>query len=179
MPVSYSDVPWTTRNSTDVEDDGEDDETHDCADLDHGQEEFDFSIASDAKDLDDGQGDEEDGDPYTDIDVGRSLPELKRDTSSSDLEGQHGKPLYCVIPAHGKAPARVYEAAGVGEERAVDRIHDAELGKCLHDEVQHDSDDEETDDQRRRATGGKSTTRLNEESSTNRTTYAHRQHQNV
>ena len=62
-----------------------------------------FAVSAYTEKLDDTEEEEEDRDPNTDIYL---FPEGNRDTSSRDIKGQNGKPSYCVIPAHGEAPAK-------------------------------------------------------------------------
>ena len=69
--------------------------------------------------------------------------------SSRDLEGQDGQPGDGIFPGTGKAEGRVDEAADVHGEGAVDGVHDCELGKGLHHEIDHDSDGQETNDDSR------------------------------
>jgi hypothetical protein len=62
-----------------------------------------FTVAANAKDLYDGQDDQEDGDPDANIDV--ISPELDSKTGSRDLKGKDDEPADGVVPADGKAPA--------------------------------------------------------------------------
>lgn len=45
-----------------------------------------FAIPTDAKELDDNEGDHEDGDPDADVDVFGAFPELDRDTGGCDFK---------------------------------------------------------------------------------------------
>ena len=74
------------------------------------------------------------------------------------------------IPAESESPGLVDEAHVVGEEGAVDRVHDAQLSKSLHCEQQHYANDRETDHKRCWASIGKRFARPNEETSANRAT---------
>ncbi len=109
------------RNSTAVNDNTEDDEADNGSDFDDAKNEFDLAVTSNAKDVDNANTDQEDGDPDTDVD-GRSAcvlgvgPEGNCDTSSGQLERQDDQPVHGIVPAHGKAPSGVDEADRVGIE---------------------------------------------------------------
>lgn len=130
-------------DTTAVDDDSKNDEANAGADLDHGEDELDFTVTLDAKDLDDGKSDQEDRDPDTHAD--RFVPEFDGNTSGNEFEGQDGKPGNSVIPAHSKAPGRIEEADDIGIEGTVDGVEDRQFGQGLHGEQQHDTDDHVTD----------------------------------
>lgn len=62
------------------------------------------------------------------------MPEADSDTGSSNLERQDREPLYRIVPTRGEAPGWIEEADIVCAERAVDRVHDRQFSKSLHDE---------------------------------------------
>jgi hypothetical protein len=62
VPVLGTEVALITDTTT-VDDDTEDDESQASADLDGGQDEFDLSVTTNTKDLNNGESDEEDSDP--------------------------------------------------------------------------------------------------------------------
>ena len=120
MPVAPTDVAAIVgRNAAAVDDDGEDDEPYTSDDLDDGEDEFDFAIATHAEDLDDDERNEEDGDPYSLVDVASTFPVFEGDAGGGDFEGQNSKPLDCIIPSSCEAPGAADETEVVGEESTV------------------------------------------------------------
>ena len=112
-------------DTSNINNDGENDETDDGCDFDTAENEFDyqpraisyqrpanlkgadeltFTVSSHTEELDDAEKEEENRDPNANVEL---LPKRDCDTSSGDFEGQHGQPAYCIIPAHGEAPANV------------------------------------------------------------------------
>ena len=112
-------------DTSNVNNDGENDETDDGCDFDTAKNELDyrpravsyqrtadlggrrrltFTVASHTEELDDAEEEEENGDPNANVEL---LPKRDSDTSSGDFEGQNGQPAYRIIPAHGEAPANV------------------------------------------------------------------------
>lgn len=67
-------------------------------------EERTFTVSSHTEELDHAEKEEENRDPYSNVDL---LPKGNCDTGGSNFEGQNGQPSYCIIPAHGEAPADV------------------------------------------------------------------------
>ena len=101
VPVLGTEVALVA-DTTAVDDDAEDDETRAGNDLDGAENELNLSVAADTKDLDDGEDDEEDGDPDTLVDI--LAPELNGNRGGCQLEGENSKPRDGVVPANGKAP---------------------------------------------------------------------------
>ncbi len=157
VPVMSSDVAAVRSieimgrfDTSAVDDDAEDDEPDDSENLDHSQNEFDFTISANAEDLNDTEEEEEDGDPDADVDV--APPEVDCQTGRGDFERQDREPADCIIPPHGKTPANDYhpvflqqqrsklrslpgfidEPAAVSEESAVDGVEDREFSQSLH-----------------------------------------------
>ena len=123
MPVLAANIATVIgRNAAAIDDDGEDDEACTGDDLDDGEDEFNFSIATNAEDLDDDERNEEDGNPYPLVDVASACPVLESDTGGGDFERQNRKPLNRVIPASCKAPGATDETEIVGEESAAHGI---------------------------------------------------------
>lgn len=105
MPVLSADVATGIGgNTTAVDDNSEDDETRTSQNLDHGEDELDLTETLDTKDVDDSESNKKDSDPDGRVDLGTTLPELNRNTSSSNLEWQHEQPGDGVVPTHGKTP---------------------------------------------------------------------------
>src|SRR5690349_5594195 len=68
-----------------------------------------FAVATDTKDLDDAQDDQEDGNPHAHADVFSPVFDCNR--RRDQLEGENGQPGECVIPAHSEAPTAVVSSA--------------------------------------------------------------------
>jgi hypothetical protein len=103
------DVPGVSGNTTAVDDDTGEDEADDSNDLDRAEDELDFTVATDTKDVDEDDDDKEDGDPHAVADtrvvvVIISSPEADGDTGGDQFEGEDDKPLHGVVPAHGETP---------------------------------------------------------------------------
>lgn len=64
-----SNVPVISGNTTAVDDDTGDNEANDSNDLDRAEDELDFTVATDTKDVDEDDDDEEDGDPHAVVDT--------------------------------------------------------------------------------------------------------------
>ena len=131
-----------------------------------------FTKSLDTKDLDDGKGNQEDGNPYTDIDMRAARPKRDRNTSSSEFERQDNEPENDIFPTHGKPPRFVDEAARVCEKGTVDRVDDGEFAEGLGHHEYHDTDNDETDDKGPWTTSGEGTTRSDEETCANSAAYA-------
>ena len=121
------DVPGVSGNTTAVDDDTCEDEADDSNDLDRAEDELDFTVATDTKDVDEDDDDEEDSDPHAVADsravvVIVSGPEADGDTGGDQFEGEDDKPRHGVVPAHGETPRRVDEASRVREESTVDGV---------------------------------------------------------
>lgn len=69
-------VVVTVRTTTTIDDDTEDDETDNRKDLDYREDKFGFSVASDTKEVDGYDDNEEDGDPNTGVDILCARPEV-------------------------------------------------------------------------------------------------------
>lgn len=89
VPVLGAQVSLVT-NATAVDDNAEDDEANTSADLDHGKDEFNFSVATNTKHLDRGKHNQEDGDPDTHVKI--ISPERDGDGGGDKFKGQNGKP---------------------------------------------------------------------------------------
>lgn len=76
-----------SRHTSNVDDYAKNDKSSTSQHLAHGQEEFNLSITSDAKELNADESDQKDGDPNPDIDS--VVPVSNGDTSGSQLEGQN------------------------------------------------------------------------------------------
>lgn len=105
----WDDVPGVSGNTTAVDDDTGKDEADDSNDLDRAEDELDFTVATDTKDVDENDDDEEDGDPHAVVDtriiiVIVSCPEANGYTGGDQFEGEDDKPRHGVVPAHGETP---------------------------------------------------------------------------
>lgn len=103
------DVPVISGNTADVDDDTGDDEADDSNDLDQAEDELDFTVATDTKDVDEDDDDEEYGDPHAIIDSRCfvdivSGPVTDGDAGGDQFEGEDDKPRHGVVPAHGETP---------------------------------------------------------------------------
>lgn len=175
------------------EDKSDDHEDDGCRELEARCPKLLFGVTKSTKQVDDDDGDEEDGDPYGSRDVG--IPIRNRNTTDGQLKRKNGSPLKNIVPAHGETPGRIDETSRVCVERTRDGIHDGEFTESIHDVEHHDTDDEEINEERTRAlqfsialakpntlesarngavkrtyTSAESTTRTDEETSTNGTT---------
>lgn len=101
VPVLCTNVPRASRDATAVDDDSKDDETSAGENFDRGEDELDLAISAHAEALNDGQDNEEDGDPDADV-VCR--PVLNGQAGGGDFKGKNGEPLNRVIPSDGKTP---------------------------------------------------------------------------
>jgi len=116
VPVLRADVSTRIgRHPSAVDDDAQDNEANDSRDFDASKNKFDFSVTLDTKEVDSAHQDEEDGDPYTDVDgrvAGTVLigPEGNGDTSHGQLEWQDDEPVHRIVPAHGESPGGVDKA---------------------------------------------------------------------
>lgn len=102
-------VPGVSGNTTTVDDDAGEDEADDSNDLDRAEDELDFTVATDTKDVDEDNDDEEDGDPHAVADARIivcivSCPEADGDAGGDQFEGEDDKPRHGVVPAHGETP---------------------------------------------------------------------------
>lgn len=101
VPVLGAEVALVA-NATAVDYDTEDDEADAGSNLDETENKLNLSVSADAKDLDDGEDDEEDSNPDTHVEV--IAPELDGDTGGNEFEGQNGQPGDGIVPAHGETP---------------------------------------------------------------------------
>jgi len=170
MPVSGANVTsvigWYT---TTVDDDAQDHESNAGGDLHHAENEFNFSVASDSKDLDDSESEKQRNDPGAVIDIFYTCPEFDDIASCGDFERKYSEPADAVLPSTGEAPRRVDKSANVHGESAVDRVHDGHFGKRLHHQVDHDADDYETDNHCTRASSLESTATSDEKTGSDST----------
>lgn len=142
VPVSRPNIPSIISGyTTTVDDDSEDDEASTSQDLDHREDELDFSVPSYAKDLDRRQGDQEDSDPHADVDICSAIPERDRQSRCGDLERENREPADGVVPTYREAPRWIDEADCIREEGSVDGVHHAKLGEGLHGQEELDTDD--------------------------------------
>jgi hypothetical protein len=121
-PISDSDVSTSVgRNTANIDNNAENDETNACHDLDDGENEFNLTVGSHAQELDSAllklvnedelqdrkiayQSNQEDGNPHTDVDVSSSFPELDGDRGGCQLERKNSQPLNGVLPTNCEAP---------------------------------------------------------------------------
>lgn len=88
-----------------------------------------FSVAESTKNVDDDDGDEEDGDPYR---LARMLvPILDGQCADSQFERKDDCPLEHIVPTHGETPRGINEASRVSVETTRDRVHDTELSESI------------------------------------------------
>lgn len=147
MPVLRANVATGVgRNTTAIDDDTEDDETRASENLDHREDELDLTETLYTENVDDSESNKEDSDPDGRVDLGTALPELNRNTGSSNLEWQDEQPGDGVVPAHGETPRLVDEAADVCEESTVDRVEDSQFTKRLAGDENHRTDDDEAEE---------------------------------
>lgn len=159
-PVRDSDVAAGVSGYTaNVDNYSEDNETNAGHDLNNRENEFNLAICSHAEELNCAESNEEDSNPYTNVDVGGSFPEIDSDRSGCEFERKDSQPLNGILPADSEAPGLGDETAcvakqyvskrisdhgndmGVREECSVDRIEYSQLSQRLHSAHQHDTDD--------------------------------------
>lgn len=185
------------RNSAGVDDNTKNDEANTCDDLDDGEDKFNFAVSTDTEELNGRESNEEDGNPYTNVDVGSSFPEVNGDRGGGKFEGKNGQPLDGVLPTDSETPGLVNETAGVSEqivracskiieleidlreECTVDGVQDCKFSQSLHRHEQHEACDREADDQGCRSSRRECSTSTNKETCTNGTTDGNHLHVSV
>lgn len=158
----------TGRRATDIDDDGENDESNDGNNLDRGEDEFRLAVTADTAQVDGDDDYDEDGDEDTDIDT--RVPIINDDGRRRELEGEDDEPLHGVVPTHGETPGRIDETGREDGERTLDGEHDGHLSQCVDDGEQHGPDEQETDEDRGRTSGRERVGRTNKETGTDGTT---------
>lgn len=143
VPISCADVSLVSDTTT-VVNYTEQDETDTGADLDDGQDEFDFTVSTDTKNLNNDEQDQENTDPNSDIEI-RS-PERNGKGGSRELKRQDTEPGECVVQTDGETPRWVNEANDISEEGAIDGIEHSHFSQGLHGEEQHETDDNVAND---------------------------------
>lgn len=164
VPVSCSNVASVIGgDTTAVGDDSKDYESDTSQDLDQTEHELGLTISLYSKELDSNQCDKKRNDPCAVVDSLTSLPEMDDVASGGDFEGEDREPTDCVLPTTvreavsdvvgvemledlpSETPTRINEADNVHGESTVDRVHDCQLCKSLHHEVNHESDNDESE----------------------------------
>ena len=117
------------RTTTEDADEGDDHKDADGSELDAGGPELLLPVSENAEDVDDDDEEQENGDPYADVDL--ETPVFDGETGDDEFERQDDRPLEDVVPTHGEAPGRIDEASRVRVETTGDGIHDGELTESV------------------------------------------------
>lgn len=128
-----------------VDDDTEDHEANTGEDLDEGEDELDFTVAADTKELDDDKRSHEHANPDTHVNI--VAPEFDCQRGGNQLEGEDCEPGNGVLPAHCETPRRIDEADEVCVEGTVDGVEDSHFSEGVGHHEQHGADDGVADDE--------------------------------
>lgn len=138
-PISESDIAAGIGGyGTHVNDYSEDNETNAGHDLDDRKDELNLAVCSHAEELDSAESNEENGDPYTNVDVGGTLPEVDSDRSGCEFERKDGQPLNGVLPTDSEAPGLGDETACIARSDVSKMIQDQRNGSGLRKECSVD-----------------------------------------